>query len=145
MDSNRSLYESFVISDKTMESLVRLLAPQARLKLFNELCEAVGGRIPERVGLAIGIRKTDVYRYFPKSKSKRGGHIPGPATTVKVIKALLKCGRCESVVKALEPAEYEMRKSYIEFFEWKKLLRKINVVYNPLSNSEMRKIKRSMW
>jgi hypothetical protein len=145
MDRNRSIYDSFVISDQTMENLARLLTPQARLMLFNELCESVGSRIPERIWLATDIRKTDVYRYFPKSKSRRGGHIPNSVTTVKVIKALLKYGRCELVVKTLEPAEDEMHKCYKEFFKWKKLLKKSNVVYDPLSDSEIRRIKRSMW
>jgi len=99
--------------------------------------------VPERVSLATGIRKTDVYRYFPKSKSRRGGLVPNPDTTVKVIKALLDNGGIEQVVRILDQAGNEMRRSYLEYFTWARSMRKRNIIYNPLSDEEIRKLVRS--
>jgi hypothetical protein len=134
-----------IISDKTVENLALLLTREARRKLFEDLCRAVGSRVPERIWMETGIRKTDVYRYLPRSKSRRGGLVPNSTTTVKIIKALLKHGMHEHVIKILEPAENEMCRSYKEFFKWKKRLKKHNVIYDPLSDDEMRNIERSLW
>jgi len=132
------------ISDSTLRNIASLLPRETRMKLFEDLCKTFGKRVPERVSIETGIRKTDVYRYLPKSKSRRGGLVPSPATTIKVIKALLKNGQTELVTEALNPAGNEMRKSYLEYFKWIKNLRKRNVIYNPLSDQEIRKILKSL-
>jgi len=127
-------------SDSTLRNMASLLPREARIKLFRELCRILGKRVPERVSLETGIRKTDVYRYLPKSESRRGGLIPNPATTVKIMKALLRNGGIEQVVDALDRVGNEMRKSYLEYFNWTKELRKRNIIYNPLSDEEFRKL-----
>jgi ArsR family metal-binding transcriptional regulator len=130
-------YSPLKLPDEAINNLSRLLTPEERGKLFEELCDAVGGRIIERVHLETGIRQTDVYRYLPKTKSKRGGLIPSPATTAKVIKALLKLRRNKSVVKLLENASYRAHSSSREYFKWVRLLRKNNFINNPWSDSEI--------
>ena len=142
---NESAYNPLAITDSTLENMAYLLSIETRLKVFEELCRTFAKRVPEHVWLETGIRKTDVYRYLPKSESKRGGLVPSPATTVKIIKALLKIGRYEFVAKALEPAGDEMRKSYHEYFSWVKFLKAHDFIYNPLSNIEIRKLERSLY
>src|SRR3990172_10942674 len=74
------------------KNLASLLTPDERLEIFKEYCKILEKRIPERVWMETEhrIRKTDVYRYLPKSKSSRGGHTPNPDTTAKIFMALLK-------------------------------------------------------
>lgn len=81
-------------------NIARLLRPEERLKIFQKYCELLGNRFPERIRVdnlklketflkdVPSIIKTDVYRFFPKSKSKRGGHFPDPETCAKFIIAL---------------------------------------------------------
>lgn len=128
---------SFTLSNAAINNLSCLLTPQERKKLFEELCDAVGGRMIERVHQETGIRQTDVYRYLPKSGSKRGGLTPSPITTAKVVKALLKRRRTNIVVKLLESASYRAHSSSKEYFEWVKLLRKNNFIDNPWADSEI--------
>jgi len=130
------------ISDSTLKKMACLLPRETRMKLFEELCLTLGKGVPEKVWLETGIRKTDVYRYLPKSESRRGGMVPGPTTTAKVIRALLKNGRVQFVVETLDWVGNEMRKSYLEYFNWTKSLRKHNIIFNPLSDDEIRKINR---
>jgi hypothetical protein len=112
--------------------------------LFNELCDAVGKRVTERIWQETGIRKTDVYRYLPKNKSRRGGLVPNSTTTVKIVKALLKRRKYDIVVKTLECAGNKMHYSFQEYFEWVKMMRKNNTINNPLSDAEISRINRSL-
>jgi len=96
--------EHYSIDDNTLLGMAKMLPAGARLKLFNVLCEAVEKRPLERIWLETGIRKTDLYRYLPKSKSRKGGLVPSPKTTVKIIRALLRCSRTETVVRILDQA-----------------------------------------
>lgn len=130
----------YSINDQTLLNLARLLPKALRLRLFNELYQAVGKRPLEKIWMATGIRKTDLYRYLPKSKSKRGGLAPSPANTVKIIRALLRHGGAELVVKLLDGPAMELRRSFQIYFLWTRSLRRRNVIYNPLSESEMNKI-----
>jgi hypothetical protein len=132
-----------LLSESALRNLACLLSKEDRMKLFRNLCDIIGQRVPERVSLATGIRKTDVYRYLPKSKSRRGGLVPNPDTTVKVIKALLDNGGIESVVIALDQVGNEMRTSYLEYFAWARNLRKQNIIDNPLSDEEIAKLVKS--
>jgi hypothetical protein len=143
-DEGVSLYDSYEISDRTKKNMARLLTAETRNRLLQKLCEAVGGRTRERICLATGIRKSDIYRYLPVSPAKKK-LTPGPVITVKIIKALLQYGRCEFVVQQLESAEEEMGRSYREFRKWKQLLKNMGVVYNPLSGYQIRKIRRSQY
>jgi hypothetical protein len=90
------------------------------------------------------IRKTDLYRYLPKTKSKKGGLVPSPENTVKIIRALLWYGETEFVVEVLDEAAMMLRKSYQTYFYWTRSLRRRNVIYNPLSQSEMDNIERRL-
>lgn len=139
---NGDYYE---IDDGTLFNIVCLLSGPVRLSLFEALYQATGGRPLERIWQLTGIRKTDLYRYLPRTKSKKGGLTPSPKNTVKIIKALLKFGKTELVVNTLDPAASAMRMSYKSYFNWTKSLRKRNVVYNPLSHSEMYRIKKSLY
>jgi hypothetical protein len=134
----------YAVNDGTLLNLSRLLSRDVRLKLFEELYEAVGKRPLEKIWLATGIRKTDLYRYLPKTKSKRGGLAPSPANTVKLIRALIDNGRAEFVVNILDVAAEELRKSFQIYFLWTRSLRRRNVIYNPLSRSEMKKIENTL-
>lgn len=127
----------FTLQDATINYLSCLLTPEERKRLFEELCEAVGGRTIERIHQETGIRKTDVYRYLPKTKSRRGGLTPNPITTTKVIKALLKRRQNRTVVTLLENASYRANSSSKAYFEWVRVLRKNNFIDNPWSRSEM--------
>jgi hypothetical protein len=135
---------TFDISEQTIATLSNVLTRDERMQLFQELCEAMDKRVPERIWLATGIRKTDIYRYFPKSKSKKGGLAPNPITTVKIIKALIKKRRYELVAKILENAAQRVHSSCRECFDWNSKLREKNIIYNPLSESEINKIERSL-
>jgi hypothetical protein len=132
--------------DKTLRNMACLLSDTDRLKLFEDLCQILGEPIPERVWLSTRIRKTDVYRYLPKSRSLRGGRVPSPATTVRIIRALIKGGQAgiQSAINALDRAEAEMRTSYRQYFFWKKALRESNRIYDPLSRVEIDKLERSL-
>ena len=134
----------YSINDSTLLNMARLLPKSVRLRLFEELFEAAGKRPLEKIWLATGIRKTDLYRYLPKTKSKRGGLAPSPANTVKIIRALLSHGRTEFVVETLDDAAMELRRSFQIYFLWTKSLRRRNVIYNPLSESEMNKIENAL-
>lgn len=81
-------------------NIASLLRPEERLKIFQKYCEFLGNDIPGRIWVdnqklketflkgVPSIIKTDVYRFYPKSKSKRGGHFPDPGTCAKFIIAL---------------------------------------------------------
>ncbi len=125
--------------------MTSLLPREARLRLFQDLCKVLGEPIPEKVWLATGIRKTDVYRYLPKSRSSRGGLVPNPKTSVRVIKALLRRRKIQLVLEALDPVENKIRRACREYFDWKKELRKRNIIYDPLSREEMDRIKKSQY
>lgn len=133
------------LEDSTLQNMASCLPREARLKLFQDLCKVLGEPIPERVWLATGIRKTDVYRYLPKSRSLRGGLAPNPKTTVRVIKALLSERKFQLVLDALDPVENEIRRACREYFDWKKKLRKRNIIYYPLSREEMDRIEKSQY
>jgi hypothetical protein len=132
---------SFTLSNATINSLSCLLTQDERKKLFEELCDAVGGRMIERIHQETGIRQTDVYRYLPKTRSKRGGLTPNATTTVKVVQALLKRRRNNIVVKLLESASYRCHSSSKEYYKWVKLMRKNNFIDNPWADSEMRHLR----
>ncbi|MFB3889423.1 MAG: hypothetical protein ACE14S_08020 [Candidatus Bathyarchaeia archaeon] len=144
MDRYHSTVDPYSISDDTIENMSRMLTKEARQQLFEELCATVGKRIPERIWQETGIRKTDVYRYLPKRKSRRRGLVPSPTTTAKVVKALLKRRKYDAVAKIFEAAANEMHRSFQEFFEWRRWMRNSNVIDNPLSDSEWSKIRRSL-
>ncbi len=133
------------LDDSALENMTSLLPREARLRLFQDLCKVLGEPIPEKVWLATGIRKTDVYRYLPKSRSSRGGLVPNPKTSVRVIKALLRRRKIQLVLEALDPVENKIRRACREYFDWKKELRKRNIIYNPLSREEMDRIKKSQY
>jgi hypothetical protein len=120
-------------SDSTLKNMAYLLPREARKRLFEDLCKTIGKRVPERVSMVTGIGKTQVYRYLlPRYKSwqnrRREVMVPSPATTVRVIKALLKIGKIELVVDALDPVGNEMRKSYLKYFNWIKRLEKAYII-----------------
>ena len=139
--SANSLYN---LSDVTLEKMACLLSRETRIKLFTELCASVGNRVVENIWLETGIRKTDIYRYLPKTMSKRGGLVPNPATTAKILKALQKRRKFDLITKVLEDPANEMHRSYNEYFEWLRRMRKSNIIDNPLSDSEYAKIERSL-
>jgi hypothetical protein len=86
------------------ELLASLLSPQTRLAIFEDYCKIIEKRIPERVWLETRIQKTNVYRYLPKSVSKRGGRKPGPHSTAKFITALIeRHGKLPLVRSYLDP------------------------------------------
>lgn len=122
---------TIIPSDFTLNNIACILPKDTRMKLFEELCKTVAKRVPERVSLETGIRKTDVYRYLPKSKSRKGGLVPSPITTAKVMKALLKNGKTEFVANTIDSAVDDMRKSYHEYFSWKMDMKDRNVIDNP--------------
>jgi len=135
------------IPESTLKNMTRLLTREARLNLFQNLCTILGEPIPERVWRETGIRKTDVYRYLPKSRSLKGGLVPSPKTTVRVIEALLKDGglkELQAVTNALDPVAEVMRKSYRGYFEWKKTLRINSIIFDPLSRKEIDKLEKSL-
>ena len=132
------------ISDLALSNMTRLLTREARLRLFERLCAILGEPIPEKVSLETGIRKTDVYRYLPKSRSRRGGLVPSPKTTVRVVKALLRNGRFHVVFEALDPVEHEFRRTCRIYFDWKKELKNRGVIYDPLSRGEIDRLERSL-
>ena len=133
------------IQDSTLRNMARLIPKEARLQLFEDLCKILGEPVPERVWLATGIRKTDVYRYLPKSRSLRGGLVPNPKTTAHIIKGLLRNGGLNLVLRALDHIEQEIRRTYREYFDWKKTLRKRNIIYDPLSRQEIDKLEKSLY
>jgi hypothetical protein len=90
-------------------NLASFLSSESRLKLFEEYCKVLGTRIPERIWQDTGIRKTDVYRYFSKTKFKRGGHIPDPETCAKFIIALQNRHEYALVRELIEPALNSMK------------------------------------
>ena len=134
----------YSIDDQTLLNLARLLSKADRLKLFEELYESVGKRPLEKISMRTHIRKTDLYRYLPKTKSKRGGLAPSPANTVKIIRALLVRGHAKFVVTMLDDPAMKLRKSFQKYFFWTRYLRDSNTIYNPLSDIEMENIKRAL-
>lgn len=86
-------YEMRLLNSMTdfemFELLAGLLSPQIRLALFEDYCKILEKRVPERVWLETGIKKTNVYRYLPRVISKRGGRKPAPHPTAKFILALI--------------------------------------------------------
>lgn len=134
------------LEDKTLKNMTCLLSDRDRLKLFEDLCRILGEPIPERVCLSTGIRKTDVYRYLPKSRSLRGGRVPSPTVTVRIVTALINSGQegLQSAINALDRAEADMRTGYREYFFWKKALRESNRIYDPLSREEIDKLEKSL-
>jgi len=73
----------------------------------------------------------------------KGGLVPSPKTTVRVINALLRERKFQLVLDALDPVEKEIRRACLEYFKWKKALRKRNIIYNPLSREEIDRIEKS--
>lgn len=133
------------IQEWALENMARLLPREVRLKLFKDLCKVLGEPTPERVWMETGIRKTDVYRYLPKSRSLRGGLVPGPEITVRIIKALLKNGGLQVVLDALDPIDREFRRTCRAYSYWKKALRKRKKTYDPLSREEIDKLEKSLY
>jgi len=86
-------YEKCLLNSMTdfemFELLASLLSPQTRLSIFEDYCKILEKRVPERVWLETGIKKTNVYRYLPQSMSKRGGRKPAPRPTAKFITSLI--------------------------------------------------------
>jgi hypothetical protein len=113
-------------------NLASLLRPEERLKIFQKYCEVLGSRFPERIRTdnlkfketflkgVPSIIQTDVYRFLPKSKSKRGGHIPNPETCAKYIIALKYLHNQNALVlELLKPAINAMTFTFKRFgVEW---------------------------
>ena len=97
-------YEKCLLNGMTdfemFEFLVSLLSPQIRLSLFEDYCKILEKRIPERVWLETGIKKTNIYRYLPKDVSKRGGRKPTLGPTAKFIVALIEKHEKLSLVRS---------------------------------------------
>jgi ArsR family metal-binding transcriptional regulator len=134
------------LEEFALKNMARLLSREDRSRLFEELCRIVGEPIPEKVWLKTRIRKTDVYRYLPKTRSKRGGLVPNSTTTIIIIKALNRSGEegLQSVLSVFDPIEREMRRTVRKYFSWKKYLTE-NVFYNPLSRAQISKLERSLY
>lgn len=132
--------------DKTLRNMACLLSDMDRLKLFEGLCRILEEPVPERVWLSTGIRKTDVYRYLSKSRSLRGGRVPSPATTVRIITALINSGQVglKLAMDFLDRAEAEMRADIRHYFSWKRALQESNITYSPISREEIAKLERSL-
>lgn len=132
---------SFELPDSILQQMSYFLPRETRLKLVDELAAVVGKPIPERISLATGIPKSHVYRYLPQYKS--GRFAPSPKTTVRVMRALLRKGRLHTVLQVLDRVEWEMRNTYLKYFYWKKKLRRYDIIHNPLSPTEIAKLKKS--
>jgi hypothetical protein len=140
MQSENNLH----LSASTLEKMACLLSKEDRKKIFEELYESTRKRKIENIWLDTRIRKTDIYRYLPKTKSKRGGLIPSPRTTAKILMALQNKRKFDLIAKVLEAPGNDMHSSWTEYFEWLKRMRKSNIINNPLSDSELAKIERSL-
>ena len=125
-----------MISDQVLEDTSSLLSKEERAKIFNELClrlQELGyksvARLTEQISLATGIERTHVYPYL------RGERVPNPKTTAKVIKALIKSGDIQFVVRCLEPVARRMQRDCKAFFQWRSELKLLGILYSPLDES----------
>jgi uncharacterized protein (DUF2267 family) len=142
---NHFANEHCVINETVLLQMCSWLSKEDRLRLFNELYTVVGKRPLEKIWLETGIRKTDLYRFLPKSQSKKGGHVPSAKNTTKIAKALLRHSKTEFVVEILDKIATDLRNSYHTYFKWTKFLRSQNIINNPLSRSEKQKIESALY
>lgn len=122
-----------MISDQVLEDMAALLPKEERAKIFAQLCSRLRefgyksvARLTEQISLATGIERTHVYPYL---KRKR---IPNSRTTAKVIKALIKTGDIQFVVRCLEPIARRMQRNCKAFFQWRSELKLLGILYSPL-------------
>lgn len=90
------------------EKMAYFIPREERIKLFSELMQCT--RSLNALAVEIGIPKTHVYRYLPKSKSNIGGLAPNNKTTAKIIMALKGYGKLSVVFECLDKASLEMEK-----------------------------------
>jgi hypothetical protein len=119
-------------------SLCYFLTSDERLQLFDILCDVLQKRIPERVGLELGIKRPNIYPYM-KSRKKR--LVPNAETTAKIIKALRCRGYNQAVLPVLEPAIERICMSAKAYKKWSKELKRINT---PCTEAKMRFLERSL-
>ena len=134
-----TIIHSETLDDNTdFTSLCYFLTPEERLQLFDMLCDAVQKRIPERVGMKLGIKRTNVYPYM-KSRKKR--LVPNAETTAKIIAVLRDKALTQAVLPILEPAIDRMRISAKTYQKWMKGMKRLN---NPFSMAEIEKLEWSL-
>jgi len=131
------------LQDSVIQKMSYFLPRDTRLELVDNLVATLGKPIPERISLETGIPKTHVYRYLPQHKPRRLA--PDAKTTARMVKALLRNGGLQTVLHLLDPVEQEMKKTYHEYFRWKKTLRRYDIIPNPLSDTSIARLQRSLY
>ena len=119
-------------------SLCYFLTPEERLQLFDMLCEAVQKRIPERVSMELGIKRTNVYPYM---KSRKKSLVPNAETTGKIIYVLRHRAHNHAILPILESAIERMRISSKIYQKWMKGMKRVN---SPLSEAEIERLEWSL-
>ncbi|MEM2191981.1 MAG: hypothetical protein QXG39_05575 [Candidatus Aenigmatarchaeota archaeon] len=97
------------------EKLAFFLSREERIKLFEELLNTLPRWSAPSIAGLIGIKKTHIYRYLPKSKSSVGGLAPNNKTTAKIIMALIDRGRLTLVLDHLDKAARDMEETLKQY------------------------------
>lgn len=134
-----TIIHSETLDDNTdFTSLCYFLTPEERLQLFDMLCDAVQKRIPERVGMELGIKRTNVYPYM-KSRKKR--LVPNAETTAKIVYVLRHRAHNQAILPILESAIERMRREAKMYQNWMKSTKRLN---DPLSEAEIERLEWSL-
>lgn len=76
--------------EEIFTKLALFLSKEERIEIFEELRydSKIGYKLPEEIAELICVKKTNVYRYMPKSESKSGGRMPDEGVTARMLIAL---------------------------------------------------------
>jgi|YelNatPaOPRAMG01_1025707.scaffolds.fasta_scaffold38400_3 hypothetical protein len=104
-----------ILTLELAEKMALFISREDRIKLFQELLNALSHWSPPSIAKLIGIKKTHIYRYLPKSKSSIGGLAPNNKTTAKIIIALKNYGRLNVALEYLDKAALEIEKTLKQY------------------------------